>query len=298
MKIRIFALAKELNLDSKVLIDHGMKAGIAVKNVLASISPEERDKLLAYMAAQKGGAPAAPVAEKPVAVPREPAVEVTTKPRSIRTIGSGTMVARSQTTTARARTAEPVTPTIIAEPPASPEAPESVAPTIVAKQATTAVEAPIPDIEARQAPEVAPSASEVETPDAPDIEEPPLAAPVVEATPKGPAPLTRGDYVSATGAGRQMRVMQQSMTARGTADTSGSRQLEKKPGQKPKVADVPRIAAISEFKAPVSKQAKPDEQKAQKPDIRLTPADALKSSSPLADHLRKNTEKKTRKPGD
>ncbi|MBT4868383.1 MAG: hypothetical protein HON53_25015, partial [Planctomycetaceae bacterium] len=47
MKIRIFALAKELGLDSKVLIDYADRAGVKVKNsALASISPEEREVIV------------------------------------------------------------------------------------------------------------------------------------------------------------------------------------------------------------------------------------------------------------
>ncbi len=300
MKIRIFALAKELNLDSKLLIDHCVKAGIAVKNVLASISPEERDKLLAYMAAQKGSAPHAAVAEKAVVAPREPAPEAPVK-KPLRTIGGGTMVARAPITSTRPRTAEPESAptTAVAELPPSKSRP--AAETTVTAQ----IAEPATEVEPAVIPEEPPLEDEVATPELevaePDTETqaPPQTVVVEDAAPKGPAPLTRGDYVSATGAGRQMRVMQQSMQARGTTDTTGSRQLEKKPGQpKPKAAEGPRIAALSEFKAPVSNKPKPEEQKAQKPDFKLTPADALKSSSPLADHLRKNTEKKTRKPGD
>ena len=47
MKIRIFALAKELNLDSKDLIQACNDAGLNVKSSpLASISPDERDMVL------------------------------------------------------------------------------------------------------------------------------------------------------------------------------------------------------------------------------------------------------------
>ena len=56
MKIRIFALAKELGLDSKELIEYANAAGVEVKNsALASISPEEKDLVLAQIqAAQRG----------------------------------------------------------------------------------------------------------------------------------------------------------------------------------------------------------------------------------------------------
>ena len=54
LKIRIFALAKELGLDSKDLIQTCNDAGLHVKSSpLASISPEERDMVLAFM--KKGG---------------------------------------------------------------------------------------------------------------------------------------------------------------------------------------------------------------------------------------------------
>ncbi len=50
LKIRLFALAKELGIDSKDLIEHCNSAGIKVKNSpLASISPEERDLVLGHL---------------------------------------------------------------------------------------------------------------------------------------------------------------------------------------------------------------------------------------------------------
>ncbi|MAT15666.1 MAG: hypothetical protein CMJ46_10410, partial [Planctomyces sp.] len=57
MKVRIFALAKELGLDSKELIDLASEAGVIVKNsALASISPEERDLIVAHVNSKtKGG---------------------------------------------------------------------------------------------------------------------------------------------------------------------------------------------------------------------------------------------------
>ena len=57
LKIRIFALAKELDIDSKLLIDYCAKAGITIKNsALASISPEERDRVLDVMKASGSSA--------------------------------------------------------------------------------------------------------------------------------------------------------------------------------------------------------------------------------------------------
>ncbi len=49
MKVRVFALAKELGLDSKELIQHCNDLGIPVKSsALASITPEERDKVVSW----------------------------------------------------------------------------------------------------------------------------------------------------------------------------------------------------------------------------------------------------------
>src|SRR6478736_3216049 len=68
LKIRIFALAKELDIDSKLLIEYCAKAGIVIKNsALASISPEERDRVLEVM--RSGGATTAPAAASAVASP-------------------------------------------------------------------------------------------------------------------------------------------------------------------------------------------------------------------------------------
>jgi translation initiation factor IF-2 len=75
-KIRIFALAKELNMDSKDLIEACAKVGIVVKSsALASISPEEKDKVLDFLKgsssasqAPSKAAPAAPVREIPKVV--------------------------------------------------------------------------------------------------------------------------------------------------------------------------------------------------------------------------------------
>ncbi|HID22933.1 MAG TPA: translation initiation factor IF-2, partial [Planctomycetaceae bacterium] len=72
MKVRIFALAKELGIDAKELIKHCAEAGVKVKSssALASISQEERDivvqhieKVRAEAAAAEAAAPMAPVRE-------------------------------------------------------------------------------------------------------------------------------------------------------------------------------------------------------------------------------------------
>lgn len=57
-KIRIFSLAKEMGMDSKVLIDHCRAAGLTVKgSALASISPEEKQLVLDHIAASEMSKP-------------------------------------------------------------------------------------------------------------------------------------------------------------------------------------------------------------------------------------------------
>lgn len=60
MKIRIFALARDLGLDSKVLIDLCEEAGVKLRNALATISEEERDQVVAYIK-KKGANPTAEI---------------------------------------------------------------------------------------------------------------------------------------------------------------------------------------------------------------------------------------------
>ena len=70
MKIRIFSLAKELEMDSKVLIGCCQKLGIDLKDSpLSSISEEQRDRVLEFIKSQgreSGEAPKAPAVAPPL----------------------------------------------------------------------------------------------------------------------------------------------------------------------------------------------------------------------------------------
>jgi translation initiation factor IF-2 len=63
-KIRIYALAKELNLESKDLIDLCRQAGFEVKNQLSSLDPHQRDAVVQL--AKRGGGVAVAAPPKPV----------------------------------------------------------------------------------------------------------------------------------------------------------------------------------------------------------------------------------------
>ncbi len=45
-KIRVYQLARELNLDTKVLLDLCKQAGYDVKNQLSNLEPEQRDSVV------------------------------------------------------------------------------------------------------------------------------------------------------------------------------------------------------------------------------------------------------------
>ena len=71
LKIRIFALAKELGIDSKELIDYCNQAGVPAKNsALASISPEQRDIVVNFI--KEGSSGAVATEESSAEAPMEP----------------------------------------------------------------------------------------------------------------------------------------------------------------------------------------------------------------------------------
>ena len=75
MKIRIFALARDLGLDSKVLIDICEQAGVKLRNALATISEEERDQIVAFIKKGESGGQVEP--PPGLAAPtREPAIDM------------------------------------------------------------------------------------------------------------------------------------------------------------------------------------------------------------------------------
>ncbi|MFO0919522.1 MAG: translation initiation factor IF-2 [Planctomycetaceae bacterium] len=265
MKIRIFALAKELDIDSKLLIDYCAKAGIVIKNsALASISPDEKDRVMDVI---RSSAPVAVSAEaKPAAPSRELAPEMAGKVRTMRT-----MMSRPQPGRGR---------------PVEPEAPaETIAPEVEAAEEPIIPEAEPAVPEVAVPDEVAPPLV-AEAPSAPADPAPPTESP--GAAPTRPGPLGPGDYIPIGSNKRPMRNVQ--MTSRGTSDTSITRDSKK---GKPRSGG-PMIAAIPNFKAPPS--AKPDEEKTQKPEITFT-RDSLQKDSPLLGHLRKSTEGKGKKRG-
>ena len=285
MKIRIFALAKELDIDSKLLIDYCSKAGITIKNsALASISPEERDRVLDIIRNSGASATATAVAPAPVAPLREHPPEVAGKARQIRNMND--MVSRPQPSRLQASDSE-------SEP--SVETVEASHVAVAQSDVAVAQDAPTESVqeeseistEVISPVEVAPEVVAT-TP----IENPPAATGVpaaeVQATQVPAAEpsksLSRDDYTPPSGV--PQRAMRQ-MTSRSSSDFSGPKSAATK---KPKAPGL-SIAAIPNFRPAVSKVPKPEDAAAQKPIIRLNQDGQRKDATPLGKHL-------VKKPGD
>ncbi len=275
VKIRIFALAKELGMDSKVLIEHCNSAGIHIKNsALASISPEEKDLVLRHLDAAKKSGGGTVVAEEPLAPVREQPRDLGNKVRSIKTMvprpqnGRGKQAAVEETPSEQQQDAADVsseevdTPATTAELTAEAESGGSSASSPLAGRG------PLRRGGAGSAPDNAPSS--------------------------GGSPMRPDEYVPPSGArGSTIREMR----PRGTVSEAEGRQTARRPKPKGKAA-LPSVALPPNYKPPSSPAARP-EAAPQKPDIPLT-AEHLEQPSPLHEHLRKTAEqrKKKKKGGD
>lgn len=284
MKIRIFALAKELDMDSKLLIDFCAKAGIMVKaSPLASISPEERDRVLGLIeeaGAAKGGGAAPPQPAVDLAPARDPLQDLAMKSqRAIRTMTARPQPSRLQPGSGGATTATMSAATIDEAPPAEAETAIEEANAAEADAISEGAPADVEEISTEVAVEEAPASQAVPASvDATD--KPTESASTPPAAPEKPAfqPLTRESYIPPAGTARSVRTF--NMTARGTNDASRPTDDDSKKAKTPNRPMVPGIAALGAFKGSLTKTPKPEEAKAQKPVIKLTQDEVQKASTP------------------
>ncbi|MGE0376951.1 MAG: translation initiation factor IF-2 [Planctomycetaceae bacterium] len=262
MKVRIFALAKDLGMDSKVLIQHCNDAGIPVKNsALASITPAERDVVLRHLgdvgsSVSSGSTPPASP-EGPV---RDPVSPGGGKIRQIQTLGPLSRAMRRGRDDSETAIAEPLTQ----EPPSEP-----------AESHTLSAEAADTDVE----PAVAIAAETEERDDEGGAE------PAIELNSGSAKPITKEDYVSPVGT--TSSVIREMKPRASISDNGGksSRKAAKK-------SSLPSIAPLPNYRPPSPSKGR-SEPAAQKPDLPLT-AEALRQNSPLASILRKNAETRKR----
>ena len=260
MKVRIFALAKDLGLDSKELIQHCNDAGIAVKNsALASITPSERDVVLEYMKQQVSTTKVSPEPAVPVPV-REQTADGAGKIRQIQTMGPlGNRLRRSKKEDE------------------------------LDSELDVAVDADAVAVDVAEPPDDATSAqTDVSLDDnvdsgSPSGEDPDSPASNDANENSSARPISKEDYVSPVGGGSTIREMKP------VASVGDSGRRTRKPPKRP---TVPNIAPLPNFKPPMPGKAK-GEPAAQKPDLPLT-KDLLSQSSPLADIIRDNAKSRGR----
>ncbi len=261
-KVRLFSLAKDLNMDSKVLIQHCADAGLDVKNSpLASITEEERDRLMAHLEKVGRERQATPAPTEVMAPVREEVPpERLGKVRQIKTLGplGGIRTRRGPRPEGEAEVAaearpgtEPAGESPPAESPPPPAPPGEPAPA-----AGTSPPAPPAELEpAAQGPSPPPS------------------------EPARVTPLSRSDYVPPTG---HVPLNLPGMVARGSVRDLGTGTRKKdKPSKK--TTALPNVA-LPTFKPPVAAPKK-NEPPAQKPEVAIT-REVLKGTK-LVDFIKK-----------
>ncbi len=318
MKIRIFALARDLGLDSKVLIDLCEEAGVKLRNALATISEEERDQVVAFI--KKKGA--SPTVETAAAEPT-PVRDQPNFGGRVRVIGVGTQKSGRAGAEEHELDHVPVGGDGLVEVPEATSASEEIAvieepAETLAEPVASVVEAAVPlevveeaaaEIPAVIVEEIAisPAVPEVE---ASGEEEVPQAAPVAQAAVPvvtavsraavPPAVVAQAPVVTPAvvaeqpGSGdmmrrprpqqfREMRPIGSVKDREQAAAAAAARPASPIKVGKEKAAPRPIVAAPPEYVPPTIKKPKPKEEKVQKPDMSLS--DLVDRRSPLADQL-------------
>ncbi len=293
MKIRIFALARELGLDSKVLLGLCDEAGVPLRNALATITPEEKEQIVAFIKNRdsKDG-------------PKEKAPESLTPTRDL---NAGKVRDIQVLPPKVSRSVEEPEPQPEPKPPVAeasePEVvaaePEATEPSEAEEVAAEAVASPAE----AEADEAAPVAEEKSADkDESEEETPEAAAPAAEAeaaepeqaksesAPEAGSPTAKRAPESAPKAPQKAASPLQRMKSparremKPIASVKDREQAAEQPRGKEKPSR-PLVAAPPTYQAPVVK-AKPKKstEKAMKPDISLE--NIVDRSSPLADQLR------------
>lgn len=255
MPIRIYALAKDLKLDTKELVEICTRAGIPGKgSALASLEDHEVAKLKAYLStpAKSGragvGAPIPPSHSAPVAPSKPPFLAPKAAPQPPAPKTAAPVVPVS--------VPAPVEPSVAAPPPA---------PTVVA----TEVPAPAPVTEIAASATHAPSGggplSKVGSSSASTS---PAAPPSRPAPPKEPVRtgFSREDYIPSNAGGGKIKVIG-SRPKKSDAEKKADGDTPR--GPRPRTPII-RVADMPDVKQPTP-QVTSNEPKAQKPTIRLTP---------------------------
>lgn len=298
MKVRIFALAKELEMDSKELIDVCREAGIEIKNsALASISEEERDKVVQHIqdsrseqtsASSAAADKLAPVRDVTSAqkLAKVPQIKSATPPKIERPSSPSPSVDETDSQT-DAPTEAPAQPPIAR--PRDLAAEQNMVPVERGPMTSGGTKRPAkgPLAGLRAGKDAEPKDEEAE---------PPPAETPTEATAEPPAAISRDDYIPPAGHGSKGLKTVAPMTPIGSGNSADApERTDKSPrGRKPRQSrQLPSLAAPQMAPPPVT-PPKHEEAPAQKPDIRL-PSDVISQSRPLHEYVKQHAEDKKKK---
>jgi translation initiation factor IF-2 len=153
-KVRVYALARELNVESKDLLELCQKSGLDVKNQLSSLDPEQRDMIEALV--KRGGLnAAAPAAPKPATHAPLPDVQKTIRNLDTRPV-------RRDAEPVRPTAAKPEVPAVAVSP--APIPPAAKPPVMPAPAAKTPETVSLPSAPAKSPTVPPPAAKPPETP--------------------------------------------------------------------------------------------------------------------------------------
>ncbi|MBO7708708.1 MAG: translation initiation factor IF-2 [Thermoguttaceae bacterium] len=326
--IRIYALAKELKIDNKELVDICQKAGLSEKrSALAGLTDEEVVQVKAYLQKASSGSaqePSRPSSPAPMQRPTIPSLQTGKVPvlkpvRTLKRLGDSDQAKPVGTlkTIASKHPAEPAKPAPEAPPaPAAPEpAVETAETTETAKPVEPVEPAPKPSKTAPPAkPEVKPEKPRGLGPLGNMLRSSKQRSAAVEPTPPpaepaAPAPVEEKPQKKELSPLEQARLAaQREMTRRtrvlGTPSSDGSKQKkseksEEKPHAKKSLGI--HLAPVPTAPAATAPAADENEPAPQKPEVRFVPSSGRgkldkKSVSPLADRLGRTDGDKTDQP--
>ncbi|MCA9049356.1 MAG: translation initiation factor IF-2 N-terminal domain-containing protein, partial [Planctomycetaceae bacterium] len=314
LKIRIFALARELGLDSKVLIQLCDEAGITLRNALATITPEERDRIVEFVQnREKKGGPAK--TDEPLAPSRDPSISG--KIRDIRVMPSRTTrsesgqpldadfeqqeveeftevaeqpvatVSESETAAGYVAEVESESTSVVADDSADTETEDVQAESVDTEESDVADEPTSAESSS------APTTSSTELPGTESVS-PAAETPVQPPETTRPSAPTRQQPVrSSAPIQRMKRPMQREMRPIGSVNREAAAEAPREAPPTPPVREKererparPLVAAPPSYQPPVPKtKSVKTTEKAMKPDMALS--DIIDRSSPLADQIKK-----------
>ena len=273
MKIRIFALARELGLDSKVLLGLADEAGVKLRNALATISPEERDQIVAFVNGSGNATQPAPKAED-LAPTRE---KHAGKVRDIKHIPGKVALEDPQETASAADVVD---------------GPEVIPEVVTSTDDGPSAEAPDTDTDTLEVSETAEEetaeeeTAEEETAEEETAEEAAVTVAEVDKLSKPVETAVAAPQKPTSPMQRMQRSAPREMKPIGSIKDDGDAPREKE-REKPaaRQAGRPLVASAPTFQPPVAKQKpKKDNEKAMKPVISLD--SIVDTKSPLAEQLK------------